>query len=106
MSSPSTPTFSITPLTPLPVTTLKKTCPDCPAQWQATLADGRVAYIRYRFGTLTLGVGPTLDDAIDHVVFAEEFGHPFDGSLSTGDMKHHLSSHLDFSHTQVPSDSY
>lgn len=42
-----------------------QTCWAFPAQWEATTADGRWVYIRYRGGLLQVGIGPTLDDAID-----------------------------------------
>ena len=36
----------------------------CPEQHEGTLIDGRVFYYRLRFSRATLGVGATLDDAV------------------------------------------
>lgn len=49
----------------LAITELVQTCGACPSQWEGTLDDGRVVYIRYRFGRLSWGVGATLDDAAE-----------------------------------------
>lgn len=43
---------------------LRQTCLACPEQWEGTLDDGRVVYVRYRHGRLTLGLGATLHDAV------------------------------------------
>lgn len=35
-----------------------------PGQWEGVLADGRFIYIRYRFGSLSFGIGPTEGEAV------------------------------------------
>lgn len=75
------------------VKTLTKTCEACPAQWEGTLEDGRVIYIRYRWGSLGFGVGDDLGDAIDACQYVEEPGHEFDGELSTAAMALYISNH-------------
>jgi hypothetical protein len=39
-----------------------------PSQWELTLSDGRFAYVRYRHSKLSVGVGATMDDAVDRQV--------------------------------------
>jgi len=36
----------------------------CPSEWKGRLADGMSVYVRYRFGDLRMGYGPTPDEAI------------------------------------------
>lgn len=47
------------------VVTLAKTCGAFPAQWDGELDDGRVVYVRYRHGWLSIGAGATEDEAVD-----------------------------------------
>jgi hypothetical protein len=42
-----------------------QTCWACPEQYEGQLIDGQFFYFRYRFGCATLGVGPTLDEAVE-----------------------------------------
>jgi hypothetical protein len=42
---------------------IKRTCLACPAQWEGQGEAGCV-YIRFRWGHLTVGVGPTIKDAV------------------------------------------
>ncbi len=45
---------------------LKQTCVACPSQWEAYTTDGRLVYIRYRWGWLTVQVGKVeMTDTID-----------------------------------------
>lgn len=80
---------------------LKKTCIACPAQWEGTLDDGRMIYIRYRWGHLTVNVSlkPTtnIGDALDGpTVFDEHPGEDsLDGSLETEEMLHLLKDTLE-----------
>lgn len=41
------------------------TCHGYPDQYEGTLTDGRIFYLRYRHGFVSLGVGATLGDAVD-----------------------------------------
>jgi hypothetical protein len=47
------------------VISYRKTCPACPAQWEGVCSDGRFIYIRFRWGSLTWGVGNTIELAVD-----------------------------------------
>jgi hypothetical protein len=49
---------------PLVVIRITKTCQAAPTQWEGILSDGRVFYVRYRHGRLSLGIGIDLDDAV------------------------------------------
>ena len=64
-----------------------QTCDACPSQWEETLEDGRMFYIRYRWGYLSVRVSekPTeyLTDAVrGEEVYGKQMGDGLDGSLS------------------------
>lgn len=62
------------------VSSYQKTSPACPAQWQAATDDGRTIYVRYRWGTLTVQIGDSLDDALDQEpIITCESGDGMDG---------------------------
>jgi hypothetical protein len=46
---------------------LTQTCSAAPSQWDARLKDGRVVYIRYRHGELTVRIGPEYASVMDVV---------------------------------------
>jgi hypothetical protein len=70
------------------VTEIRKTCSACPAQWEGTLDDGRIIYIRLRWGYLYAGVGKTLDEAIGgEIVFEWNSPNAFDGFMDYGQLK-------------------
>ena len=69
------------------VTTIKQTCSACPSQWEGTLSDGKMIYVRYRWGYLSIRVspGPTTDisDAVGgEEVFGTDHGEGMDGILT------------------------
>ena len=64
------------------VVELEQTCRACPAQWEGRTADGRHVYVRYRFGWLQVGVGATLEDAIDDETITLKLGDGMDGFLT------------------------
>ena len=49
---------------------LTQTCSAAPSQWEGRLNDGRVVYIRYRHGKLTVRIGPE-DASVSDVVSME-----------------------------------
>ena len=76
---------------PLVVRDLKQTCTGCPSQWEArTVDDDRPVYIRYRYGYLSVDVGPpggSVFDAIDAGMKDGEYmgaqiGQEWDGFIS------------------------
>ncbi len=73
------------------ISSLKKSCYACPAQWEGQLADGRYVYIRYRWGWLGVGVGYTSDYeyGLDQA-YAEQVGGDYDGFMDTKIMLTHL----------------
>jgi hypothetical protein len=78
------------------ITKLCQTCPACPSQWEADLEDGQFAYIRYRWGVLSWGIGGTIDAAVyDSRDHAEIRGDGLDGEMSTEVMLEHLRNEFD-----------
>jgi hypothetical protein len=45
------------------ITEIRRTCFACPAQWEGKCELGCV-YIRFRWGHLRVGLGPTVNDAV------------------------------------------
>ena len=72
------------------VVEVERTCGSCPSQWEARLDDGRHLYIRYRRGQFVIGVGRTIDDAVDASIDAP-FVHAVDadggGSMTDDEMR-------------------
>lgn len=74
------------------VKTLVKTCVACPAQWEGHIEDGRMFYVRYRWGIFSVSISdsPTEDvsDAVNAKVFhTEQIGDHVDGHITESDMK-------------------
>ena len=88
------------------VSTLKQTCSSCPSQWEATLEDGRMVYIRYRYGALAARVSPEPTDDIGKAVmgrslFAKILGEDLDGDMGVYSMMVTLSGVLDWSDAEI-----
>jgi len=104
--------LKIAPLPPdgLPVvTSLKKTCIACPSQWEGTLDDGRVLYVRFRWGELTAGLGERLEDAVknsrsEDTLLLEHVGDGLDGFMKSEEMRGHLHGLLEFPEELVVED--
>lgn len=70
------------------------TCGACPSQWEGRTTDGEYVYIRFRWGFLSAGIGPSLDDAIvpgasqrrGRTIYAEQVSDGLDGSMTTDRM--------------------
>jgi hypothetical protein len=71
------------------VTTLVRTGLRSPSQWEGQTSDGRVLYIRYRWGCLEIGIGTSLDDAVANCgqLFERQFGGPYDGSIEIDQLR-------------------
>lgn len=54
--------------TRLRVVELTQTCGACPSQWEGRTADGRHVYVRFRYGYLAIGVGATIEAAVDSAI--------------------------------------
>lgn len=73
------------------INNLIQTCGACPSQWEGSLPDGRMVYIRYRYGVLRVSVSPTptenpMEAVAGKVVFTEQIGEALAGVLSTEEM--------------------
>ena len=49
-----------------------KTCEACPSQWDGHFEDGRMFYVRYRWGHLIIRVSPDLTDNVHEAVEGKE----------------------------------
>lgn len=70
------------------VTELTRTTIAAPAQWEGRLDDGRSLYVRYRHGTLRVGVGGGIEDAVrnsspESALLCERGGADLDGLVSS-----------------------
>lgn len=88
-------------LAELSATSLVRTCFACPSQWQGHLTDGRMFYVRYRHGNLTVGVSaePTNDvfDAVNgEMVFCKSIGDSLDGFMGVGEVMDYLKGVISF----------
>lgn len=78
---------------------LVQTCAACPSQWEAHLEDGRMVYVRFRWGGLAISVseGPT-NDVFDAVkgpdILYRELSDSLDGHLTTENMLPYLDAAL------------
>ena len=76
------------------ITELLQTCSACPSQWEAKLEDGRMLYVRYRWGYLSVcrSSYPT-DNVYEAVggeeVFGQQIGDDMNGCMSTSEMLSH-----------------
>ena len=83
------------------VRTLKKTCLACPSQWEGALDDGRAVYARFRHGHLSVGIGETVEGAVDNAmsdqaVYEGEIGDGLDGFMDLEELKAHLHGLIEF----------
>ena len=76
----------------LKVVKLIQTCYACPSQWEGTLDDGRMIYIRFRWGNLTISVSPTpttdVYDAVGgEVIYSKRTSDGLDGVMDYEEFK-------------------
>jgi len=86
--------------------TLLMTCEVCPSQWEGKLDDGRMFYIRYRWGSLSVRVSRAVTNDVDDAVLGEsvlevDHDNDWDGYMSTKDMQNHTNHVLDWSNIAV-----
>lgn len=72
-----------------------QTCSACPSQWEIKLTDGRMIYVRYRWGVLSMNISPTFTkDIYDAVggekIYRKSIGDGFDGTLTQEELLPHL----------------
>ena len=70
---------------------LKQTCEFCPSQWEAKLKNGKMLYIRYRHGYLTVRTSiKKTNDIFDAVrgdyLFSKVIGDSLGGTMDTEEM--------------------
>lgn len=75
----------------LKIESLKRTCIACPAQWEGKLVDGRMFYIRYRWGYLSVRISDNPTNQVGNAVRGEEIlginhGGGYDGDMEEGEM--------------------
>ena len=76
---------------PLVICDFEQTCFACPSQWEGTLEDGRMIYIRFRWGYLSVSISdnPT-DDVMDAVgdkeIYGEQLSDGLDGVLGEAEL--------------------
>ena len=62
------------------------TCSACPAQWQGRTEGDRPVYVRYRWGYLSVRVGPPggkMRSAVGGLqVYGEQVGDEYDGAIA------------------------
>ena len=51
---------------------LIQTCELCPSQWEGNLEDGRMVYVRYRWGRLSVMASHEPSDDVDDALEGEE----------------------------------
>jgi len=83
------------------VVALKRTSLACPSQWEGALEDGRVVYVRFRHGELSVGAGDDIEEAVrngmsDQALFADHAGDGLDGFMDFEELKVHLHGLLEF----------
>jgi len=72
---------------------LIETCSACPTQYEGLTDNGKIVYIRYRWGCLTVGVGETLKEALVNTILYKHIGDEFDGFISLENLKKELNKH-------------
>jgi hypothetical protein len=80
---------------PLTVKGIICTCGDCPSQWEVSLENGKMMYIRYRWGYLSVRISPDeTKDIYDAVggeeVYGNQLSDGLDGVLDYEDLRKEL----------------
>jgi hypothetical protein len=86
------------------VSELVQTCTSCPSQWQGRTNTGGHIYVRFRHGELRIGVGASLDAAIEQAMamtaagplLALDLDKIDDGYLEYGDLVSLTSGRIDW----------
>jgi len=74
---------------------ITETCSACPSQWEVKLDDGRMLYVRYRFGRLTVDASAAPTDDIEDALRGEEIfslsiGDAYDGEMTFSEVMSHF----------------
>lgn len=70
---------------------LERTCFACPSQWEGELEDGRMIYIRYRYGCLYVKISENytndISDAVrNKIIYQKYIGGDYDGVMDNEEM--------------------
>jgi len=84
------------------ITHIEQTCGACPSQWEITLKNGHMIYVRYRWGCLYIGMSAKPTNNIDYAIYDnssltlldEQVGGEFHGHMTTEQMMEHLTPFL------------
>lgn len=72
---------------------LELQCSACPTAWNVKTADGRSAYIRYRYGGLSISI---FRSGGYERVWEKQVGGDLDGVMSEQEMRAHLAGVVEF----------
>jgi len=78
---------------------ITQTCLACPSQWEGVTDDGKMIYIRYRYGGLSVRISQqATKDIFDAVsgkeIIGVDIGDEYDGYISYDEMKDRVKSVL------------
>jgi len=82
------------------ITELNQTCGACPSQWEGKLNDGRMFYIRYRWGYLSVRISENATNDVGDAVGGQEIlgeqvdKSGWDGVMNEDDMLEKIKSVL------------
>ena len=65
---------------------LRKRSFACPSEWHGVLVDGMRVFVRYRSGRLSMGYGPTVEDAIGNAYVVWQSKDQLAGCMHTDSM--------------------
>jgi len=73
---------------------ITNTCGACPAQWEGLTVNNEPIYVRYRWGYLSIRIGPQNSDIMEAVGGKKIFGkqidkNGWDGQLSYSQLKYY-----------------
>jgi hypothetical protein len=89
----------------LKVTEIRRTCFACPAQWEGKAECGYV-YIRFRWGTLTIRSGSTIQEAIAAPeIFEWHDADSYGGFMEYDELKKLTAGVLDLPESESPEES-
>jgi hypothetical protein len=83
------------------IKSIKQTCSAWPSQWEAKLNDGKMLYIRYRSGYLSVDISDKeTDDVMDAVdnkeIYGDQIGDRLDGFLNMKQLINHTKHLIDY----------
>ena len=71
------------------VLSCRRTCIACPSQWEGECSDGQHIYIRFRWGSLTWGIGDTINAAVEASFDCDsvDLSDSMDGYMTNAEMQ-------------------